>query len=503
MASRKFTSDSHGPFSYLEDVPFKIGDKFKAPDKVGLPIGFCVVDIPQLVKKIQYDFSLEKKTIQWADEMKQIKAAQEEAEIKAEAARSQADAGTHGCSEEDERIGFPLPVNPFLASMQHDNILTPTPANSSAVKITVMSPSHTQADFNPADFECEEDPFDNLELKSINDKEELKSILNIHVRPVAYPVLTNDSSKVAQEPGSSVKNEDIPASMEQAALDYKLLRKPNGFITLPQLENCEIIPPSSKVSLAPVTSFTNIKSLSFPKLDSDEGDQKKTKLASTFHSTTCLPNGTFLDSLKACSRHTSELNGHHVRGLSALHLDNGTEQTVLPPFFETPAVLPSCTEGEARTCRNTDTKTTAQYVATSKVPNSVTYAKCSSGRGYEELLQALSSSERQCAETIVCMGYSYEHVMRAMQKQGQNVDQVLEYLFVQAQLCEKGFDPLLVEEALEMYQCSEEKTTEFLQLMRNFKEMGFDQKDIKEVLLLHNNDQDKALEDLMGRAGAR
>ncbi|KAG8536746.1 hypothetical protein GDO81_025754, partial [Engystomops pustulosus] len=77
--------------------------------------------------------------------------------------------------------------------------------------------------------------------------------------------------------------------------------------------------------------------------------------------------------------------------------------------------------------------------------------------GYQELLQALTSSERQCAETIVSMGYSYEHVMRAMQKQGQNVEQVLEYLFIQSQLCEKGFDPLLVDEALEMYQCSEEK----------------------------------------------
>lgn len=35
--------------------------------------------------------------------------------------------------------------------------------------------------------------------------------------------------------------------------------------------------------------------------------------------------------------------------------------------------------------------------------------------------------------------------------------QVLEYLFIHSQLCEKGFDPLLVDEALEMYQCSEEK----------------------------------------------
>lgn len=36
----------------------------------------------------------------------------------------------------------------------------------------------------------------------------------------------------------------------------------------------------------------------------------------------------------------------------------------------------------------------------------------------------MTPSERQCAETLVGMGYSYEGVLRAMQRQGQNVEQV-------------------------------------------------------------------------------
>lgn len=39
---------------------------------------------------------------------------------------------------------------------------------------------------------------------------------------------------------------------------------------------------------------------------------------------------------------------------------------------------------------------------------------------------------------------------------------ILDYLFAHGQLCEKGFDPLLVEEALEMHQCSEEKVGSFV-----------------------------------------
>ncbi|XP_075696309.1 ubiquitin-associated protein 1 [Rhinoderma darwinii] len=490
MASRKSASDFNGPFSYLEDVPFKIGEKFRVPDKVGLPIGFCVPDISQLIGEVQYDFSLEKKTVRWAEEVKQIKAAQREADRKAEAAHSKAFSDAETEREGGEGIGCPPPINPILASLQHNNILTPTPANRSAVPQKVLSPTHGKADFNPADFECEEDPFDKLELKTIDEKEELKNILDIHVRPVVSPDSSN--ANTVQSCQSRLKDEDTLSTLKLEALDIKQFHKPNGFITIPQLENCEL-PPSSKVSLAPMTTVSNIKSLSFPKLDSDESNQK---ISHT--STDCLNNGTFLESLKSRSPHIGdELNGHLMWGPS-LHLDSGMLKCALPPSTVGPV---SGTEEISRSYLSGDTKMSAHQVAVSKVPNSVVVTRLSVP-GYEELLKALSSSERQCAETIVSMGYSYEHVMRAMQKQGQNVEQVLEYLFIHSQLCERGFDPLLVDEALEMYQCSEEKTMVFLQLMSKFKEMGFEQKEIKEVLLLHNNDQDKALEELMTRAGS-
>ncbi|XP_029437088.1 ubiquitin-associated protein 1 isoform X2 [Rhinatrema bivittatum] len=478
MAARKLASDFHGPFSYLDDVPFKIGDKFKTPAKVGLPIGFCVPDPSQLVREAQYDFSLEKKTIKWAEEIQHIQEAQREAELKAEAALTEVNVSPQGSPEGDDRIGFsngcdpaamPPPINPVLASLQHNNILTPTPANTSAIKQKVMSPTHAKADFNPADFECEEDPFDKLELKTIDEKEELKNILDIHVRPVANPVLDNLPS-VGPEviPESALKEKDILTSMEGVTLDFKPQHKPNGFITLPQLENCENLPLSSKVSLSPITAVSNIKSLSFPKLDSDEGDSKTAKHASTFHSTTCLSNGTFRGSLKTCTRNNiSELNGHQRLGLSALHLDSVMGVSTLSSSSSMPIVSTPSTE-ELSSSQNTAKMTTAPQVPLSKVSINTSCTKWPSGAVYLDLLQALSSSERQCVETIVSMGYSYENVMRAMQKQGQNVEQ----------------------------------TTAFLQLMSKFKEMGFEQKDIKEVLLLHNNDQDKALEDLMARAGA-
>uniref|UniRef100_A0A8C5VIU2 Ubiquitin-associated protein 1 n=1 Tax=Microcebus murinus TaxID=30608 RepID=A0A8C5VIU2_MICMU len=489
-----------GTFSYLDDVPFKIGDKFKTPAKVGLPIGFSLPDCLQVVREVQYDFSLEKKTIEWAEDIKTIQEAQREAERKAEEA--EAKVNSKSGPEGDSKMSFskthstatmPPPINPILASLQHNSILTPTRVSSSAMKQKVLSPPHTKADFNPADFECEEDPFDNLELKTIDEKEELRNILVGTTGPIMAQLLDNNLPRGGS--GSVLQDEEVLASLERVTLDFKPLHKPNGFITLPQLGNCEKMSLSSKVSLPPIPAVSNIKSLSFPKLDSDDSNQKTAKLASTFHSTSCLRNGTFQNSLKPSTQSSaSELNGHHTLGLSALNLDSGTEMpTLTSSQMPSLSVLSMCTEESSPP--NTGPTVTPNF-SMSQVPNMP-----SCPQAYSEL-QILSPSERQCVETVVNMGYSYECVLRAMKKKGENIEQILDYLFAHGQLCEKGFDPLLVEEALEMHQCSEEKMMEFLQLMSKFKEMGFELKDIKEVLLLHNNDQDNALEDLMARAGA-
>ncbi|XP_006882331.1 PREDICTED: ubiquitin-associated protein 1-like, partial [Elephantulus edwardii] len=280
MASKKLCADFHGPFSYLDDVPFKIGDKFKTPAKVDLPIGFSLPDCLQVVREVQYDFSLEKKTIKWAEDIKNIQEAQREAERKAEEAETKVNAQSG--PESDSKMGFsktystaamPPPINPILASLQHNSILTPTRVSSTATKQKVLSPPHTKADFNPADFECEEDPFDNLELKTIDEKEELRNILVGTTGPIMAQLL--DSNLPGGGSGSVLQDEgEVLASLERATLEFKPHHKPNGFITLPQLGNCEKMSLSSKVSLPPIPAVSNIKSLSFPKLDSDDSSQK-------------------------------------------------------------------------------------------------------------------------------------------------------------------------------------------------------------------------------------
>ncbi|XP_036444081.1 ubiquitin-associated protein 1 [Colossoma macropomum] len=461
MAARKSGSDIHnnGPISYLDDVPFKLNDKFRCPAKVGLPIGFCLPDCHSLLSDMQYDFSLEKRSVCWgeglakvrADEAQAAELRRVESEKDRQAASQDSDAGLAGGKKAhptDEQDLLPPALNPVLAGLRHNAILTPLPAPSFGPAQPAPNNPAPQS-LNLADFEREEDPFDKLELKTLDDKEELRSILQSQPH----------SSISAPEPPPP---EPRPASQSNTPpLQAKsaLFHKPNGLIGLLDLERPGgggVVATRGQID---AERPCNIRSLTFPKL-SDPGDSPSEPPLNLYPAAPprSLPNGTPPSLLRSIPHTNSSMPGE----LSG-HAPNGTPKQSSP----VPAAGP---------------------------PSHPTPAS--------EALLSLSPSERQCVETIVGMGYSYEGVLKAMQRQGQNVEQVLEYLFVHSRLCERGFDATTVEECLEMYQCSEEKALQFLQLMSQFGEMGFERDAIKEVLLVHNNDQDKALEDLMARAAA-
>ncbi|KAF7663684.1 hypothetical protein LDENG_00203770 [Lucifuga dentata] len=452
MAARKSGSDAHnnGPISYLDDVPFKINEKFRCPAKVGLPVGFCLPDCDVILADTHYDFSLEKRSVLWGVELAGARAAEARA-AEAAAARQETENKERLAQDIDGGSGkrpqpaaedqdLPPPaLNPVLAGLSHNAILTPLPAPSLGPRKTQPSTPQPHS-LNLADFEREEDPFDKLELKTLDDKEELRNILQSQPQPppsVSPP-------EVSQLGSASRGNSPSPPSTN-TSLSAKpgYTHKPNGLVAL--LDMDRVVDTDDRPC--------NIRSLTFPKL-SDSGDPDPVRYSPL---TVSIP-------------------------APRQNLPNGSpSNTTKTQVFANPEP-PSHTKNGA--------------------PKQANPGSGSAGLPCGGALLSLTPSERQCVETLVGMGYSYEGVLRAMQKQGQNVEQVLDYLFVHGRLCERGFDASAVEECLEMYQCSEEKALQFLELMTRFGEMGFEREAIKEVLLVHNNDQDKALEDLMARATA-
>ncbi|XP_068172348.1 ubiquitin-associated protein 1 isoform X2 [Antennarius striatus] len=459
MAARKSGSDAYnnGPISYLDDVPFKINEKFRCPAKVGLPVGFCPPDCRSLLSDAQYDFSLERRSVRWGVELAEARAAEaraHEAAAKQEAERKECLAkaqnidgggGKKARSVAEEQDLPPPALNPVLAGLSHNAILTPLPAPSLGPRKTQPSTPQPHS-LNLADFEREEDPFDKLELKTLDDKEELRNILQSQTQSIPPPpasppeVSHQGSASRGNSPSPPSTNSNLPAKPGFA-------HKPNGLVNLLDMDRV------GRAGFETDERPCNIRSLTFPKL-SDSGD----------------PEPAMYNPVPAPTPAPGQ------------NLPNGS-----------PSAMPK-TQVIFAPEPTTHTKSGAPKLAN---PASG-YAGLPCGGA----LLSMTPSERQCVETLVGMGYSYEGVLRAMQRQGQNMEQVLDYLFVHGRLCERGFDASAVEECLEMYQCSEEKALQFLELMSRFGEMGFERDAIKEVLLVHNNDQDKALEDLMARAAA-
>ncbi|XP_077583142.1 ubiquitin-associated protein 1 [Stigmatopora nigra] len=460
MATRKSVSDAYnnGPISYIDDVPFKINEKFHCPPNVGIPVGFCMPDCSSLLASTQYDFSLEKRVVRWGVELDEARAAQARAE---EAAAKQQEENREGSAQPEDSGGGnksqsavgdhdpppPLPpaMNPVMAGLSHDAILTPLPAPSFGLR--KIQPSTPQPhSLNLADFEREEDPFDKLELKTLDDKEELRNILQSQPQPTT----SGSPPDGSQQAPASRGNSPSPPTNTGPIAKPVFVHKPNGLVSLVDLDR---VGHQGRPAFEAEDRPCNIRSLTFPKL-SDSGDPEPVKssprLAPVPTLRQNLPNG----------------------GSPTIH----KSQVIVAPAHHT--------------------------YSKSGGPKQANSGSGSASLPCGGALLSMTPSERQCVETLVGMGYSYEGVLRAMQRQGQNVEQVLDYLFVHGRLCERGFDASAVEECLEMYQCSEEKALQFLELMSRFGEMGFERETIKEVLLVHNNDQDKALEDLMARAAA-
>ncbi|XP_012726182.2 ubiquitin-associated protein 1 isoform X1 [Fundulus heteroclitus] len=453
MATRKSGSDvyNNGPISYLDEVPFKLNEKFRCPAKVGLPVGFCLTDNAALLADTKYDFTLERRSVRWGIELADARAAAaraEEAAAKQEAeSRESQDIDGRGGNNirsvaEDQEL-LPPALNPVLAGFSHNAILTPLPAPTLGPRISQDSTPQPQ-NLNLADFEREEDPFDKLELKTLDDKEELRTILQSQPQPQPPPSVSSPQQ-------GSVSRGDSPSPPDtNSGVSSKpgFAHKPNGLVALLDMDK---VRHPGRAGFETDDRPCNIRSLTFPKL-SDSGEPESVKYSP----------------VPAPSPRRNQSNG-------------------------SPQALPR-----------------TQVIVAPEPPShnkSGTPKPTNPGTGPIGLpcggaLLSMTPSEQQCVETVVGMGYSYEEVLRAMQRQGQNVEQVLDYLFLHGRLCERGFDASAVEECLEMYQCSEEKALQYLQLLSRFGEMGFERDAIKEVLLVHNNDQDKALEDLMARAAA-
>lgn len=219
----------------------------------------------------QYDFSLERRSVRWGIELAEARAA----EARAQVAKQEAE--NRECSQvqdieggrgnktrpaaEDQDLPPPA-LNPVLAGLSHNAILTPLPAPSLGPRKTQPSTPQPHS-LNLADFEREEDPFDKLELKTLDDKEELRTILQSQTQPLPPPSVS--------PPGLSASGGESPSPPStNTSLTAKpgFTHKPNGFVSLLDMDRVGL---PGRAGFDTDERPCNIRSLTFPKL-SDSGE---------------------------------------------------------------------------------------------------------------------------------------------------------------------------------------------------------------------------------------
>lgn len=229
-----------------------------------------------LLRAQQYDFTLERRSVRWGVELAEARAAEaraEEAAAKQEAesreslAKAQdSDGGVGkkpGAAAEDQDL-LPPALNPVLAGLSHNAILTPLPAPSLGPRKTQPSIPQLHS-LNLADFEREEDPFDKLELKTLDDKEELRSILQSQPQPQPPPSV---SPPEVSQIGSRGNSPSPPSTNTSLTAKPGFAHKPNGLVALLDMDR---VGHPGRTGFDTDDRPCNIRSLTFPKL-SDSGD---------------------------------------------------------------------------------------------------------------------------------------------------------------------------------------------------------------------------------------
>ncbi|XP_053405056.1 ubiquitin-associated protein 1-like [Mercenaria mercenaria] len=245
-----FGGSLYGSFTTncLDDIPFKLGPKFKPPTK--------------------YTFEVEEAVLKWSAEREKQSAEQRRLEqeiaesVRQAVSKEDVDQQDTAPSEslyanaqtgpeplyENPGILLPQPAprpkvrpkpkdeyvnvlvpNPLIANISND-ILKPMPSSSPSENgVTEDSDSKTASKSNDLDltwFEKEDNPFDNLELQTINDMEELASVLE-------------ETKKISPEPNvvQSENTVGIEANGEQ--IDNSAVEH-DGDEDVPNYENVEL-----------------------------------------------------------------------------------------------------------------------------------------------------------------------------------------------------------------------------------------------------------------------
>lgn len=219
--------------SYMDGITVKISEQYKPPPRINLPISYAqrLSQNKQLQDNMPcYSFEIERRVKEQLDILKRIKnEADENRKLRSERIKEELKVRKEEAEKEmseKKKVSSPIFVNEESSRsngilqpvrVKSCGILTPIPLNNSGSQIN--SGSADRSPFNISDFEADtSSPFDNMELKTLNDMEELAQVLrsettnNVQMYPTVQTIPSHSyyNSFTEQQTNSFLPNYTHP-----------------------------------------------------------------------------------------------------------------------------------------------------------------------------------------------------------------------------------------------------------------------------------------------------
>ncbi|KAG5672397.1 hypothetical protein PVAND_002528 [Polypedilum vanderplanki] len=494
------SSSSHP--NYTDGVPVKI--KYKPPPDIHLP-----TKLVQQLNRTQfpvafedYNFDLERKiiskTTEWINyrlkekndrqqrihqrELLRLKRLEEEHKAKLNQV-SYPSADELTSDEEDENVyearhshtTVTNQQNPsipseklFSENFNSNSILMPTQAmpdianNSGSSKKShrrYASNSSNKIDFSF--FESDASPFDHLEMKSMNEMEELSKILQSTAIEADDNILERNNSSESEPSESSQKkvnenNNNINTPLSNECNTQQPQQSPYSMQNISQqLYNNYYYGVSSEKNQAYQPTATT----------TTQNHQNFTPSYILNHQQSHLPNNCYYTQNYAVN-HMNYIMGHHHHNNNNTACDEFSDKIDVAKSNSAPDIIKELNDelnnSERRRIRNNSQNSHKNVIDIEEQKGKENEAKLALTIDKDEQFNKLPPKSQTIAKQISQMGFNREMVIRVLNRIGDNDKKIVEHLISLSELLQMGFDESLVLEALIKFDNNKDQALDFL-----------------------------------------
>lgn len=407
-------------------------------------------------------------------------------------------------------------------------ILRPIPIKHQVVS-SQMNNNKPISAFNLSDFEADtSSPFDNMELKTINDLEELAQVL----QPVAGSNATSQMPGYYQSTGSSdesfvnVHRQTMNSQVSATGQPYnfsssnKMLNDTkcsanyqshvNGFTSNYDYNSMQGYHPQSVIpNLIPhgqVAAYNYPETELLPQssdLSFSYPHQDTQRHLQTFYSSNVWPSVPYNQTRPTLSSYATILGkeGNAVSSdvpvfnvvPSSTHLNRIEDRS--PEVDVEPSVSAMAQQlGDLMKSRATRNNPKPLEGST---PESGSSVQSPTSPTEPDLFESLNTESKQLVQKITEMGFPRVRVARACVKFGSNDKKIVEFLLTLQSLLEAGYQEGRAENALSLHNQDINSAIKFLQVESQLLDLGFPEDRVSEALMKFNCDRDQALEFLI------